>query len=292
MSLRPLARAASTNAAWSVASLPPPGAWGHAAAARMHVAAAGLDRRVQLQARAVADAARCRGNVEEEVSCSLTEEPRRREEATHRGSQEKEVGARKGGWPVARPLEAVRQHRDNEGQLPPGRARCAGWRWHGRVHMGATWTLHGHCTCGSRMTRAPAATSRLGLRGRPRRATAAHSRPRGSMAARRRPASPPRYRQAVRHEGRPYPNPNPNPNPKPNPKPEHLKAAFHVMEDSRPNCARSAGSERPDHGKWLKARRTGLSDVCEVKSFAWAGMRGRVGAKGATSLRVREGIHT
>mmetsp|Transcript_9683 Transcript_9683/g.24082 ORF Transcript_9683/g.24082 Transcript_9683/m.24082 type:complete len:568 (-) Transcript_9683:829-2532(-) len=50
----------------------------------------------------------------------------------------------------------------------------------------------------------------------------------------------------------------------------HLKAAFHVMEDSRPNCARSAGSERPDHGKWLKARRTGLSDVCEVKSFASA----------------------
>ena len=65
MSLRPLARAASTNAAWSVASLPPPGAWGHAVAARMHVAAAGLDRRMQLQARAVADAARCRGGGSE-----------------------------------------------------------------------------------------------------------------------------------------------------------------------------------------------------------------------------------
>ena len=75
-----------------------------------------------------------------------------------------------------------------------------------------------------------------------------------------------------------------------------LNAAFQVMEDARPNCARSAGSERPDHGKLLKARRTGLSDVCEGKSFAWAGMRGRAGAKGATkgarSLRLREGMHT
>ena len=76
MSLRPLARAASTNAAWSFASWPPPGAWGQALAARMHVAAARLDRRVQLQARAVADAVRCRGALEGEVSCPLTTEPR------------------------------------------------------------------------------------------------------------------------------------------------------------------------------------------------------------------------
>ena len=50
----------------------------------------------------------------------------------------------------------------------------------------------------------------------------------------------------------------------------HLKMAFHVMERSRPNCARSEGSERPDHLLLLKAVRTGLSEACEVKSFSSA----------------------
>ena len=58
------------------------------------------------------------------------------------------------------------------------------------------------------------------------------------------------------------------------------------MEASRPNCARSEGRERPDHGNWLKARRTGLSEVCEVKSFAWVhGVRLGLGLR----VQVKEG---
>ena len=43
MSLRPLARAALTNSAWSAASLPPPGAWEHVVTAWVHAATAGVD---------------------------------------------------------------------------------------------------------------------------------------------------------------------------------------------------------------------------------------------------------
>ena len=56
MSLRPLARAASTKAAWSVASLPPPGAWGHAVAALSDASGCSRVR----QAHAVAGACSCR----------------------------------------------------------------------------------------------------------------------------------------------------------------------------------------------------------------------------------------
>ena len=49
-----------------------------------------------------------------------------------------------------------------------------------------------------------------------------------------------------------------------------LKAAFQCPERSRPNCARSVGSERPDHLLLVKAVRTGLSEACEVKSFSSA----------------------
>ena len=104
MSLRPLARAALTNSAWSAASLPPPGAWEHvvtawvhAATAWVHAATAGVDAHV-------AGAAGCRGAQEDEAS----KLPTYSLILTYRGAQEEEVGAREGGWPVARSLKAAR----------------------------------------------------------------------------------------------------------------------------------------------------------------------------------------
>ena len=97
MSLRPLARAALTNSAWSAASLPPPGAWEHVVTAWVHAATAGVDAHV-------AGAAGCRGAQEDEAS----KLPTYSLILTYRGAQEEEVGAREGGWPVARPLKAAR----------------------------------------------------------------------------------------------------------------------------------------------------------------------------------------
>ena len=97
MSLRPLARAALTNSAWSAASLPPPGAWEHVVTAWVHAATAGVDAHV-------AGAAGCRGAQEDEAS----KLPTYSLILTYRGAQEEEVGAREGGWPVARSLKAAR----------------------------------------------------------------------------------------------------------------------------------------------------------------------------------------
>ena len=97
MSLRPLARAALTNSAWSAASLPPPGAWEHVVTAWVHAATARVDAHV-------AGAAGCRGAQEDEAS----KLPTYSLILTYRGAQEEEVGAREGGWPVARSLKAAR----------------------------------------------------------------------------------------------------------------------------------------------------------------------------------------